>query len=287
MGTRVTDNKRKAGPYTWMTYAQVIAHGQKACRVLDLKIERCMVVRVGSRNSHTPWLRFTASRRQTWCDCRIVLSQSYRYVNDKFSENALKPTQCFRHCPSCLAEPTCTHGWVPWSCPQTVLCKCLNCILLHASCGVHAAACILDSCCTITSRKVGCMPSPVCAAGWVLVDAACTAYSMTSVPLYDTLGPEAVTYICGHAELTVVACSVDVLDTLLTALPQCPTVKIVVCTSTLHLPNLTQCRSPLQHWWHHALTLHMAPDESPHWQATHVTFVCTAALLGFHVLPCT
>ncbi len=65
-------------------------------------------------------------------------------------------------------------------------------------------------------------------AGWLLVDAACSAYSMTSVPLYDTLGPDAVTYICGHAELTAVACSIDVLDTLLKCLPECPTVKIVV-----------------------------------------------------------
>lgn len=64
------------------------------------------------------------------------------------------------------------------------------------------------------------------------------AYSMTSVPLYDTLGPEAVTYICGHAELTVVACSIEVLDTLLKALPDCPTVKIVVCSSgMMHLPT--------------------------------------------------
>ena len=54
---------------------------------------------------------------------------------------------------------------------------------------------------------------------------------MTSVPLYDTLGPDAVTYICNHAELSVVACSIDVLDTLLKALPDCPTVKFVVCSA--------------------------------------------------------
>lgn len=66
-------------------------------------------------------------------------------------------------------------------------------------------------------------------AGWMLVDAAIAAYSMISVPLYDTLGPDAVTYVCCHAELTVVACSIDVLDTLLKCLPDCPTVKIVVC----------------------------------------------------------
>lgn len=51
---------------------------------------------------------------------------------------------------------------------------------------------------------------------------------MTSVPLYDTLGPDAVTYICGHAELSVIACSIDVLDTLIKCLPECPTVKLVV-----------------------------------------------------------
>lgn len=133
---------------------------------------------------------------------------------------------------------------------------------MHAICCVHSAASILCACCTVVSVKWGvCQaPCPVCTAGWVLVDAACTAYSMTSVPLYDTLGPEAVTYICGHAELTVVACSVDVLDTLLTALPQCPTVKIVVCTSMLHLPTAPQSRSPLQCWQHNVLTLSMASD---------------------------
>ena len=66
-------------------------------------------------------------------------------------------------------------------------------------------------------------------AEWALVDAACTAYSVVTVPLYDTLGPEAVRYICGHAELAGVACSVDVLPTLLQTLPDCPTVTLVVC----------------------------------------------------------
>ena len=85
-------------------------------------------------------------------------------------------------------------------------------------------------------HKMGWLSDFLCITGWVLVDAACMAYSMTAVPLYDTLGPEAVTYICGHAELTVVACSIDVLDTLLTALPHCPTVKLVVCGNMVHLP---------------------------------------------------
>lgn len=63
---------------------------------------------------------------------------------------------------------------------------------------------------------------------WVLVDAALHAFSLVSVPLYDTLGEDAVRYICSHAELTAVAASAAALPTLLHALPHCPTVKLVV-----------------------------------------------------------
>lgn len=63
---------------------------------------------------------------------------------------------------------------------------------------------------------------------WVLLDAAAHAYSMTSVPLYDTLGPDAVEYICNHGELSVVGCSAAVLPTLLSCLGRCPTVKLLV-----------------------------------------------------------
>ena len=62
----------------------------------------------------------------------------------------------------------------------------------------------------------------------MLVDAACCAYSLVSVPLYDTLGPDAVQYICNHAELAGIACSAAVLPTLLQCLHACPTVSLVV-----------------------------------------------------------
>lgn len=65
-------------------------------------------------------------------------------------------------------------------------------------------------------------------AEWVLVDCAAHAYSMVSVPLYDTLGADAVKYICSHAEITCVACSATVLKTLLQCLPECPTVRLLV-----------------------------------------------------------
>ena len=66
------------------------------------------------------------------------------------------------------------------------------------------------------------------AADWFLIDCAVHAYSMISVPLYDTLGPDAVKYICHHAELAAVTCSIDMLPTLLKCLPECPGVKLVV-----------------------------------------------------------
>lgn len=67
---------------------------------------------------------------------------------------------------------------------------------------------------------------------WVLVDAALHAYSMTSVPLYDTLGPDTVKYIANHAELAAIACSIEVLGKVLEVLPECPTVKLVAVFGT-------------------------------------------------------
>ncbi|XP_046946615.1 long-chain-fatty-acid--CoA ligase 1 isoform X1 [Lynx rufus] len=39
---------------------------------------------------------------------------------------------------------------------------------------------------------------------WVIIELGCFAYSMVSVPLYDTLGAEAITYIVNKAELSLV-----------------------------------------------------------------------------------
>jgi len=64
--------------------------------------------------------------------------------------------------------------------------------------------------------------------GWVLVAEAANAYSMVPVPLYDTLGPDAVRYISGHAELSAIACSANLLSVLLPCLAECPTIQLVV-----------------------------------------------------------
>lgn len=71
-------------------------------------------------------------------------------------------------------------------------------------------------------------------ADWVLTEGALTRLACVSVPLYDTLGPDAVAYICNHAELSAVACSAAVLPTLLGQLQQCPSVKLVVVFDIKH-----------------------------------------------------
>jgi hypothetical protein len=75
---------------------------------------------------------------------------------------------------------------------------------------------------------------------WVLLDAAAHAYGMTTVPLYDTLGPDSVEYICNHAELSVVGCSTAVLPTLASCLARCPSIKLLVVwgASASRLPEL-------------------------------------------------
>eukprot|EP00198_Chlamydomonas_reinhardtii_P001500 XP_001690836.1 predicted protein [Chlamydomonas reinhardtii] len=63
---------------------------------------------------------------------------------------------------------------------------------------------------------------------WLLYDYALHAYGMVSVPLYDTLGPDAVEFIANHAELAAVGVSAAVLPTMLTVLHRCPTVRLLV-----------------------------------------------------------
>eukprot|EP00850_Spirogloea_muscicola_P009547 SM000054S18033 [mRNA] locus=s54:25048:31844:+ [translate_table: standard] len=63
---------------------------------------------------------------------------------------------------------------------------------------------------------------------WVIVEQACNAYGYVSVPLYDTLGPDAVKYIINHAEIACIFCTRDKLQTLIDCLPDCHSVKFVV-----------------------------------------------------------
>ncbi len=104
-------------------------------------------------------------------------------------------------------------------------------------------------------------------AEWVLVDSALHAYSLVSVPLYDTLGPDAVEYITNHAELAAVACSAAVAPNIVSVLHKCPTVKVLVSTllrgqALCAVVTRTCCGPqwdggqpiPLSSTWHHRFT---------------------------------
>ncbi|XP_059632528.1 long chain acyl-CoA synthetase 6, peroxisomal [Cornus florida] len=63
---------------------------------------------------------------------------------------------------------------------------------------------------------------------WLIVDHACSAYSYISVPLYDTLGPDAVKYIVNHAVVQAIFCVPQTLNTLLSFLSEIPSLRLIV-----------------------------------------------------------
>ncbi|KAE8706199.1 Long chain acyl-CoA synthetase 7, peroxisomal [Hibiscus syriacus] len=76
---------------------------------------------------------------------------------------------------------------------------------------------------------------------WLIVDHACSAYSLVSVPLYDTLGPDAVKYISNHADVKAVFCVPQTLNSLLAFLSEIPSVRLVVVVegTESEVPSLT------------------------------------------------
>ncbi|KAK6915574.1 AMP-binding enzyme, C-terminal domain [Dillenia turbinata] len=75
---------------------------------------------------------------------------------------------------------------------------------------------------------------------WVIVDHACSAYSFISVPLYDTLGPDAVRYIANHADIGAIFCVPETLNSLLMFLSEMPSVRLIVVIGGVdeNLPSL-------------------------------------------------
>ncbi|KQJ89589.1 long chain acyl-CoA synthetase 6, peroxisomal [Brachypodium distachyon] len=63
---------------------------------------------------------------------------------------------------------------------------------------------------------------------WIIADHACSAYSYVSVPLYDTLGPDAVQFIVNHATVEAIFCVPQTLSTLLSFITQMPCVRLIV-----------------------------------------------------------
>lgn len=75
---------------------------------------------------------------------------------------------------------------------------------------------------------------------WMIVDHACSAYAYISVPLYDTLGPDAVKYIANHAVVQVIFCVPETLNSILSFLSDIPTVRLIVVVGGIdeQIPSL-------------------------------------------------
>ncbi|KAF9111906.1 hypothetical protein BGX27_004252 [Mortierella sp. AM989] len=62
---------------------------------------------------------------------------------------------------------------------------------------------------------------------------ACSAYNLTTVGLYDTLGPEAVVYGINHSECSIVVASADHIALLLSKSPEMPGLKVIISMDSL------------------------------------------------------
>ncbi|NWS67864.1 ACSL5 ligase, partial [Crotophaga sulcirostris] len=70
---------------------------------------------------------------------------------------------------------------------------------------------------------------------WIISEYACYTYSMVAVPLYDTLGPDAIVYIVNKADISIVIC--DKPDKAQTLLENCEQEK-TPCLKTIILMDL-------------------------------------------------
>jgi long-chain acyl-CoA synthetase len=62
----------------------------------------------------------------------------------------------------------------------------------------------------------------------VITEYACASQSLVVVPLYDTLGPDAIKFILKQTAMTVVVVAGEKLEHLLNVAPECPALKYVI-----------------------------------------------------------
>ncbi|KAG7378186.1 Long chain acyl-CoA synthetase 7 peroxisomal [Phytophthora pseudosyringae] len=63
---------------------------------------------------------------------------------------------------------------------------------------------------------------------WCLVNHACDRMSYVVVPLYDTLGPDAVPFVINHTDLSVLFCGSKQFDVIMACITKCPSVTTIV-----------------------------------------------------------
>lgn len=78
---------------------------------------------------------------------------------------------------------------------------------------------------------------------WSLTDLACQAYSLISVALYDTLGPDAVSYIINLSEIEIIVAELEHIPKLLSIKDKIPGLKLIISMDSLREPNGKKGRS--------------------------------------------
>ncbi|ORX59814.1 acetyl-CoA synthetase-like protein [Hesseltinella vesiculosa] len=68
---------------------------------------------------------------------------------------------------------------------------------------------------------------------WYVTDQACSAYSLYTVALYDTLGPDSVEYVMNHSEAEIVVCSGDHIAHLLKLKEKLPRLRAIISMDDL------------------------------------------------------
>lgn len=75
---------------------------------------------------------------------------------------------------------------------------------------------------------------------WCITEQACFASGLVTVPLYDTLGVESITYICDQTEMEIIFTSRDKLKLLTSMIKQLKNVKRIVCFDALSAEDSTK-----------------------------------------------
>lgn len=63
---------------------------------------------------------------------------------------------------------------------------------------------------------------------WVIADLGAQLFSLATVALYDTLGPETSEFIINHSELPMIVTTLDKVGNVFQVLPICPTLKVII-----------------------------------------------------------
>ena len=81
---------------------------------------------------------------------------------------------------------------------------------------------------------------------WCITEQACFASGLVTVPLYDTLGNDAIAYICNQTEMEIIFTSRDKLKLLTGMLDQIEHVKRIVCFDRLSEEDISKFSPMLQ-----------------------------------------